>query len=120
MGVVRLASVIDHCIPARDYKGDFFDQDNLYPLCATCHSEVTTRYDNIDAHQLFKEEKHYADIKYSGREFARDDFGFSFDEELDRLLSGRISIPRQFEKGEDAELTDPPANFLIHCKNRRK
>jgi hypothetical protein len=114
MGVVRMAKVVDHCIPARDYH-DFFDTDNLYPVCTQCHSDVTKHFDNKNAHKLFT---NYAKVKYSGREFRRDEWGFPLDEDLDEKLRGLIdydySPPASEYLGEDS-YTDRP-----HNKNRQQ
>ena len=83
MGKVQLASVVDHCIPSREYDS-FFDNDNLFSVCVQCHSDVTKHYDNRNAHRIFT--SNYHSIKYSGREFTRDDTGFPLDEELDKKL----------------------------------
>lgn len=101
MGVVRVAKVVDHCIPARAYEY-FFDSSNLAPLCVQCHSDVTKHYDNRNAHKVFK---NYAEIKYSGREFRRGADGFPLDTKLDqKLLSlpivGANNIPPYFESVE--------------------
>ena len=85
MGIVRLATVIDHTIPARAYTEGFFDTSNLVPICNQCHSDVTKMYDNRDAWKAFKD---YKKVKYSGKEFARDSMGFPLDEDLDSLLLG--------------------------------
>ena len=82
MGVTRLASMVDHTVPARAYE-DFFDTSNLVPLCNQCHSDVTKVYDNRDAYKVFTD---YAAVKYSGREFNRGSDGFPLDEDLDSLL----------------------------------
>ncbi len=83
VGVVRLATIVDHCVPAKDYD-DFFDTENLYPVCMQCHSDITKHYDNRNAHHYIT--GNYSSIKYSGREFTRDHSGFPKDEALDQLL----------------------------------
>lgn len=88
MGIVKLANVIDHCIPARVYD-DFFDTDNLFPVCTQCHSDITKHFDNRNAHEIFKED--YKSVKYSGREFTYSlEDGFKLDAELDEIL---LSLP---------------------------
>ena len=83
MGVIRVATIADHCIPARDYE-NFFDSNNLFGVCTQCHSDITKHFDNRNAHKVFT--KDYATIKYSGREFTRGIDGFPKDEELDAAL----------------------------------
>ena len=88
MGIVRLATVVDHCVPAREYE-HFFDSNNLFSLCTQCHSDVTKHFDNRNAHKIF--DSNYALIKYSGREFNRGIDGFPLDQELDeKLLSLKV------------------------------
>jgi len=99
MGVVKLAKVVDHCIPARSYD-DFFDTSNLFSVCTQCHSDITKVYDNRNADKVI--EGDYAAVKYSGREFNRDSMGFPLDEDLDSLLLGMEVVgakdtPRRFE-----------------------
>lgn len=86
-GVIRLASVIDHCLPAREYTGDFFDEDNLFPVCTQCHSDITKNWDNRNAHRLEKFKDNYSKYKYSNREDRRGSDGFMVDEELTTLLN---------------------------------
>jgi len=102
MGITKPASVIDHCIPARCYD-DFFNTDNLFPVCVQCHSDVTKNYDNRNAHEIFKE--NYQSIKYSGREFTYSlEDGFKVDAELDDLLLSlpivRVNTPPTLENKE--------------------
>ncbi len=99
VGIVRVATVVDHCIPARVYD-DFFDSRNLYSVCTQCHSDVTKHFDNRNAHEAF--DSNYPTIKYSGREFTRGIDGFPLDEELDTKLKGMAivgakDIPPYFE-----------------------
>ena len=83
MGIVRTATVVDHCIPAKAYD-DFFDSNNLYPVCTQCHSDVTKHFDNRNAHEVYS--SNYAMVKYSGREFNRGIDGFPLDDEIDAKL----------------------------------
>lgn len=97
MGIVKVASVIDHTVPARVYD-DFYNTNNLVPVCVQCHSDITKHYDNRNAHEHFE---NYKEIKYSGREFRIGLDGFTVDPRLDeKLLSLPIvgaAIPPQFE-----------------------
>ncbi|MDO8454977.1 MAG: HNH endonuclease [Sulfurimonas sp.] len=99
VGVVKVATTIDHCIPAKAYD-DFFDTNNLFSVCTQCHSDITKHFDNRNAHEAFKND--YASIKYSHREFSRNIDGFILDEDLDSLLLGMEVVgnkntPRRFE-----------------------
>lgn len=88
MGITSIATVIDHCIPAREYE-DFFDTLNLFPVCTQCHSDVTKHFDNRNAHKIFNE--NYANIKYSGDEFRVSEIdGWRVNPELDEKL---LSLP---------------------------
>jgi 5-methylcytosine-specific restriction protein A len=39
------SEMVDHIIPARDYAGDFFDEENLQGLCKACHDIKTATED---------------------------------------------------------------------------
>ncbi|MGJ0336330.1 HNH endonuclease [Aliarcobacter cryaerophilus] len=86
MGIVKVASVIDHTIPARVYE-DFYNTDNLVPVCIQCHSDITKHFDNRNAHEHFN---NYKEIKYSGQEFRVGSDGFRVNVQLDDKL---LSIP---------------------------
>lgn len=112
MGVMKLATMVDHCTPAREYDS-FFDRANLFPLCTQCHSDVTKHYDNRNAHRLYPSNYHL--IKYSGREFRRDISGFPLDADLDtKLMSLEVVGTKNTrpidEYFESDSLTDPHHN----------
>lgn len=86
MGIVKVASVIDHTIPARVYE-DFYNTNNLVPVCIQCHSDITKHYDNRNAHEHFSS---YKDVKYSGQEFRVGLDGFRVNAQLDDKL---LSLP---------------------------
>ena len=85
-GVIKIASVIDHCIPSREYKGDFFDTDNLFPVCVKCHSDITKNFDNKNAHRVKELAEDYPKYKYSNAEHRRGDNGFLIDSKLSGIL----------------------------------
>ena len=101
-GAIKLASVIDHAIPSREYKGDFFDTDNLFPVCAKCHSDITKNFDNKNAHRHPELSLDYPSFKYSNREHRRGLDGFMIDEKLNSILDSLESVgtkdtPPKFE-----------------------
>lgn len=60
-GELREAKEVHHILPAEDYKENFFDINNLIPLCSDCHTE---------AHRLLRTNrtaylKHFADFDFT-------------------------------------------------------
>lgn len=100
VGVVKPARVVDHLIPAR-VCDDFFDRENLFPVCVQCHSDITKIYDDRNLHEIFTTD--YASVKYGNKEFRRASNGYPADSELDKIILsvervGRgVSIPAIFE-----------------------
>lgn len=41
LGLVVVATVVDHIVPHRGDQGLFWDRDNWQPLCKTCHDRKT-------------------------------------------------------------------------------
>jgi len=49
VGLITLAQMVDHIKPVR-LGGEFFDAENLQPLCNSCHASKSAKERNADSY----------------------------------------------------------------------